>query len=463
MRTVLILCISGAVAAASGACGSRHGNSVGDDDAGSVPCDGPGCRVNCRAMGLRETTLSGTVFAPNGTLPLYGVNVYVPASDPGPLPDGARCARCTDPLPGNPILSGVSDANGRFSLIGVPPGDNIPLVITTGKWRRQIVVPHVDACAEHPLAPIDTTLPRDRTEGDLPRIAITTGLADSLECLVRKLGVADSEITTDQGGGHVQLYVGSTGKDRFAAGFPGGGGQLFGSAKDRLWSDPARLASYDIVMFSCEGATFAEDKSQAAMDAVKGYADLGGRVFLSHWHHVWLRGEKDKPEHGIADWERVATWTNNEDELVKDSSSRIDELANPKGPSFASWMLAVGGSVERGHIALQNQAPDPMKPDDPILSSGRSTCSGVDPALAERWVYLPDQGEGTQNFQFTTPLGVAPPERCGKVVFSDMHVSGIAGEGDYPDSCGASAQLTPQEKALAFMFFDIASCVGEVL
>jgi hypothetical protein len=87
-------------------------------------------------MGLRETTLSGTVFAPN-------------------------------------------DANGRFSLIGVPPGDNIPLVITTGKWRRQIVVPHVDACTEHPLAPIDTTLPRDRTESDLPRIAIATGLADS--------------------------------------------------------------------------------------------------------------------------------------------------------------------------------------------------------------------------------------------------------------------------------------------
>jgi hypothetical protein len=73
---------------------------------------------------------------------------------------------------------------------------------------------------------------------------------------------------------------------------------------------------------------------------------------------------------------------------------------------------------------------------------------------------LPDQGGGTQNFQFTTPVEGPLDARCGKVVFSDMHVSGSSGDGDYPDSCGTSKELTPQEKALAFMFFDIASCVG---
>ena len=44
-----------------------------------------------------------------------------------------------------------------------------------------------------------------------------------------------------------------------------------------------------------------------------------------------------------------------------------------------------------------------------------------------------------------------------------MHVSGdSAAVGDYPTSCGGIATLTPQEKALAFMFFDISSCVGPI-
>ena len=111
----------------------------------------------------------------------------------------------------------------------------------------------------------------------------------------------------------------------------------------------------------------------------------------------------------------------------------------------------------RDRIELQDQDAD--------KSTGRSTCSAVDPVKAERWVYLPDgEGGGAQNFQFTTPNEQPNEElRCGKVVFSDMHVSGTSGPGEYPDSCGTSNELTPQEKALAFMFFDIASCVGVLL
>jgi hypothetical protein len=69
---------------------------------------------------------------------------------------------------------------------------------------------------------------------------------------------------------------------------------------------------------------------------------------------------------------------------------------------------------------------------------------------------------GVQDMLFTTPLGVADGSRCGKVVFSDMHVSSDSsskpGTAD-PGGCSAMP-LTPQEKALAFIFFDISSCVG---
>ena len=46
-----------------------------------------------------------------------------------------------------------------------------------------------------------------------------------------------------------------------------------------------------------------------------------------------------------------------------------------------------------------------------------------------------------------------------------MHVSADSSSSagtPYPNGCSANP-LTAQEKALAFMFFDIASCVGVIL
>ena len=43
-----------------------------------------------------------------------------------------------------------------------------------------------------------------------------------------------------------------------------------------------------------------------------------------------------------------------------------------------------------------------------------------------------------------------------------MHVAGDSrSTGTFPSGC-STTPLSPQEKALAFMFFDIASCVGPI-
>src|SRR5262245_34839386 len=116
------------LAALAVACGG--GDGTGTPDA----CVGLECRVvDCAAQQRPPTTIAGTVLAPNGSLPLYGVNVYVPREPPGALPDGAQCSRCDDPLPGTPVVLAQSDASGRFVLENAPSGDDIPLVITTGK------------------------------------------------------------------------------------------------------------------------------------------------------------------------------------------------------------------------------------------------------------------------------------------------------------------------------------------
>ena len=439
-----------------GECGDGYrctpdGRCVGEDD-----CVGLECNIaSCTAQGKPPTTITGTVFAPNGTLPLYGINVYVANAAVGPPPDGAVCDRCTDTLPGYPLSLTKTDEAGRFTLTDVPSGKDIPVVIQTGKWRRTIVVPAVNECAETALGAADTRLPKNKAEGYLPKIAISTGSADALECLVRKLGIDDGELTSDGGPGQLHLYADSgagngQGANKFRTGFAGGSGN-FASSK-MLWSDVNKLKSYDIVILSCEGAQHPETKSQDDMNALKAYADLGGRVFLSHWHNIWIEGSTEGGgNQAPAVWSGpngLATW-NNSNTTFTTPPDTIDEINNPKGMSFATWMLNVMGSPQRGVIPIE-------------ANTGKQTCTAVAPGRVERWVYWQQNGnQYPQMFQFTTPAEAPAGARCGKVVFSDMHVSGDSDSTPgtpFPDSC-SNAALTPQEKALAFMFFDIASCV----
>src|SRR5688572_15172153 len=172
------------------ACGSNKGGGGDDVDGGNMQpdaCVGLECQVvNCNAMGAPPTTLVGTVYAPNGTLPLQGVTVYVPRDPLPPIADGVECTRCANTLPGSAIAQATSDAEGKFRLENVPVGSDIPLVITTGKWRREVKLASVAQCQDNSLTPAETRLPKNKSEGHIPKIAITTGGADSMECLPRK-------------------------------------------------------------------------------------------------------------------------------------------------------------------------------------------------------------------------------------------------------------------------------------
>ncbi len=434
--------------------GSNTADDDGDGGNGPDACVGIECNiVDCGAMQLPPTSISGTVFAPNGTLPLNGVNVYVPREALPPFVEGVTCDRCQTTLPGGPVVQAISDASGNFRLDNVPAGADIPLVITTGKWRRQIVIPSVTQCGDNAIGAAQTSLPKNKSEGDIPRIAITTGDADSLECLIRKLGIADSEIGKDGDANRIHLYTGN-GTDQFKSGFPGATGAI--PSATPFWSSATTLNVYDIVILSCEGGQNPGQKPQGSLDAMKAYADIGGRVFASHWHNIWVGGnfQDGNPDLAPAVWKDIATWDGGDGD--PGDPVAIDETNNPKGGLFADWMINVAGSgpatspnpTTRGQVTLQG-------------NTRRATSVTLDLTKAERWVFAPQNNDSPQMFQFTTPNEVASDQRCGKVVFSDMHVSGGPLGGSYPDSC-AAGDLTPQEKALAFMFFDIAGCVGGI-
>ncbi|MDX2091067.1 MAG: carboxypeptidase-like regulatory domain-containing protein [Kofleriaceae bacterium] len=417
----------------------RPDSGEGDIDA----CVGLGCRVvnDCAARGKPETTLSGTVFAPNGTLALFGATVYVPFDDPGPLQPGVQCERCQTLLPGGSVADTTSDAAGKFTLTRVPSGRNVPVVIQIGKWRRKVDIPEVLECTDNPIPANLTSLPKNKNEGDIPKIAVVTGNCDALECLIKKLGVSPSEFTSASGDGRVHLYT-ANGANSLQ------NGTMLTPASD-LTLNLDKLKEYDIAMFSCECSPNPLGKPQQAMDNMKAFADAGGRIFLSHYNNIWIDGERGLPSHAPQVWPAIATCEADE---FPEVDGHIEQVDNPKGAAFAMWMQNVMGSSVNGIVPIES-------------GSGRTTCTSIDKTKATRWVYFQEGSQQyPQNFQFTTPNEAGPEARCGRVVFSDMHVSSSstssAGTG-FPMGC-SSDPLTPQEKALAFMFFDISSCVGQI-
>src|SRR4029077_13640971 len=123
-----------------------------------------------------------------------------------PFPSGVSCDKCGTLTSGAPITTALTGPDGKFVLKNVPVSKDIPLVIQIGRWRRQVTIPNVPQCVDTPLPAELTRMPRNKHEGDIPHFAFSTGSADALECVLRKIGVEDSEFTTPSGTGRIHMY-----------------------------------------------------------------------------------------------------------------------------------------------------------------------------------------------------------------------------------------------------------------
>lgn len=420
----------------SGGSGFGPGSS-GGTDGGPRPCENLECKqIACPGGGT--TSVSGTVFDPAGKLPLYNVLVYVPNAPLSEIPTGASCDKCDSPISGKPIATALTDTKGNFKLENVPVGVEVPLVVQVGKWRRELKLPAVAQCQDTPLAAGLTRLPKNKAEGHIPRIALTTGGADALECLLRKIGIDDSEFTTESGTGRVNFYTGKDGSSKFVGSL--NGGATFTSAAS-WWGDAAKVKGYDVVLHSCEGDETTSNKSTAARQTLLDYLAAGGRVFASHWHHVWLEASPD------AAYKAVATWNHQPD--LNAYRADIDQ-SFPKGKAFGEWLVNVDAQT----------ATHPGKID---LVQAQHTIEAVDPAVAQRWIWSASPKKTIQYFTINAPLSAPAADRCGRMVVSDLHVSGGSGDQngrDFPSGCTTNP-LSAQEKALVFMLFDLSACVQD--
>jgi hypothetical protein len=486
-------CASSRSSFAPGAGVGGDGGGFGSDDGGisgfggdgavaSGPCTGNGW--NCKIVqcdGGVKTTVTAKVYDPAGKVPLYDVAVYVPNTAVDPISTGPTCDNCATPASGQPVASALTDATGQFVMDDVPVGTNVPLVIQIGKWRRQVTLPQVKACQDNPFDdPTTFRLPANQSEGDLPRIALAVGGADSLECLLRRIGISDSEFTNPTGTGRVNLYendiYGTAGVDTAPTAYASGGtfppfSELFTSVNavadgglEDAGIDP--LGAYDIVIVSCQGSQEAgRAVTSADKQGLKAFVDSGGRAFLSHYNYSWLRGglivdDKDvvpsaegsaidlQTKYTQTPFPPVAVW---EDPTALTYAQGGDgtylvDTTFPKGSAMASWLFNIGASTTQGSIDLVN-----------VKNPATSVVANV----GERWIYQDTMG--TPYISANTPIEEAadPSMQCGRVVETGIHVATAAGDTigpPFPSGC-VSAALTKQEEAMEFLFFDLSSCV----
>ncbi|MBA2663173.1 MAG: carboxypeptidase regulatory-like domain-containing protein [Bradymonadaceae bacterium] len=466
---------------------------------GATVRDGP-CENLCLNQSLcaggGATTIKGTVFAPNGTLPIPNAVVYVPNVLLANLPaigSGASCVQCDEEDLGSPLAGTVSAFDGTFELRHVPAGVAFPLVIKIGKWRRVVMIPAQTACGSTELTSAQTRLPNrqgaptdavDVRHNNIPRTAFSTGRVDAMECVMRKIGVHDAEFTrhnaTTPGRMHIYRANGgvadaSLSSDCSTAGCGNsactdrdqcsGGNASSQPARQRVrdnmsnvfYSDFNKLNGYDMVVFGCEATANNPLRLQADRTNMLNYLNGGGRLFASHFSFDWLY-ETDQLR-------TTATWggtAGNESSTL----AYVDD-SFPRGATLWSWLQLVGATYQVNGVDQYGPLGEPII----AIEQPRYYVQSVNNLVARRWVYT-QAGEtghrnksGIQQYTFNTPVGAdndPQQDSCGRVVYSAFHVSEAStgtGQG-FPGYCTAG-ELNAQEKVLAFMLFDLAGCVDD--
>lgn len=288
----------------------------------------------CTDTSKVTATLRGVLLDPAGRNPIPNALVYVPRTSVASFADGLACDTCDSLVSGSPVTWAKTISSGYFDLAGIPSETNFTLVVQLGRWRRQFTVGPipsgqtrwVESCdnaqarvalsvdAAEPSPPADPLkrlrLPATQRrctaatctgEGDIPKMAVLLGEADPLQCTLRRIGIADSEFTSQAGNGRVQLFNGTGmrapgGSDGF-----GGNGLLLSSGA----AGSARLSDYSMLIAPCNGEHDEVDgvpyvsspyssgpsynswpdptANDAERDAVRRFVDAGGRLIATHW------------------------------------------------------------------------------------------------------------------------------------------------------------------------------------
>jgi hypothetical protein len=402
---------------------------------------------SCTGLCLQQTTctagattsISGVVYAPNGTDPLPNVTVYIPNASVDAFTPGVSCPVAGAAPSGSPLVGTITAVDGSFTLSNVPVGTYIPLVIVSGRWRRQLVIPSTTACVNTALPASFAAMPQNQLQGDIPKIAIATGAVDQVECILRKVGIDNSEFSDLTGAGRINLFKGTSSS-----------GAVIDSStptQASLMENYPTLSQYDVLMLPCQGTSIGGVESGALgtqeLANFVAFANAGGRVYSSHYSYAWMF--TNPPFNGVANWD-VGEGT------FADGLATVN-TSFTAGQTLSQWLQLTGASTTPGQIPISTLKHD---------------LNGVIPPT-QSWLTL---NSGTSNdpnpvmqFVFNTPIATVAnptPNQCGRVLYNEYHVEAGSSspQMSFPSECNSGA-MTAQEKLLEYMLFELTDDGGQ--
>ena len=400
----------------------------------------------------QEAEITGIVLAPNGKDPVPGATVFVPSATPELFPPEVRCEVCGSLGTGYNFWTATSGPDGRFKLAGVCPGE-VNVVMQNGRFRRLVRV-NVPASGSVELTSEQSRLPRRTGEfgpfDAIPRIAVATGDFDKMECVLRKMGIERFDLF------EASKYLNSPAPNTlipFSA----------------LVGDLSKMLAYNVIFINCTDDVFEAELSKAKVrENISAYVKAGGRFYVTDWSYDWVEqietmskyidfepgDSSDAPEpHNAA---TTGAGGLKVDGIIKDAT-----LAKWLG-NFPGAVRTVGGEsvTPIEHFLGKWVVMRKSHKDSQVWVEGKVSSLRSEPG------YFTDE---------TRPLTVTFKfENCGKVLFTSYHTKGRDDQYledffggvrpnpmPFPQYC-QNDELSPQERILEFLIFDIARCVKPI-
>jgi hypothetical protein len=302
-----------------------------------------------------------------------------------------------------------TDGTFTLDLSGVPSGKELSFVVNVGRFRK--VTKFTPQCGSNPAPNGPTTLPGTSSDGDIPRIAVSTGNSDHLDQILTALGI--TEFDCYEGRASASSAPTCTPIDTIA--------NLLSKSSAKTVDD------YNLLFIGCAPNAYKTFGTPTMAANAASFVTSGGRMFATDMSYDYV---------GQA-FPSAITWAGPGGSPQPVDGANVGVAGTYSGniddPGLKAWL---------GNFGISSPVPiqgflDPWSVQQSLPTTSTQIVDGT-----------VNSSGGSGDVPLTTQFDVAG---CGRVIYSSYHTAG---------SSVKQGHLLPQERILEYLMFEVATCVS---